>query len=163
MGDTDYVYGAISNVSTNAFDITNAVNSGDISGTAGAYIPAYSVSSVTEGDSGEIAAAAIDNPSNGNVQLHSIVAYAQSGNGQGNTITNVTFTVPTGAAGGAGGYTSKESINPPFITVVGLDGSGTSQSVSATLSLNTTTNRNVITIGGTDTLGIGIVYRLQFN
>jgi len=161
MGDTDYVYGAISNVSTNAFDITNAVNSGDTSGTEGAYIPAYAVTSVTD-SSGDLSAVVLDGPNTGNPILHTILTYAQCADGQ--TESPVTFTVPTGTGGGAGGYTSKETTQPPLVSVMSMDGTGTSSYTigSDGVSLNLSTNRNVISITGVSTFGIGILFKLNF-
>ena len=159
----DSTYVQVTATDANTLTATVA-NSGGASGTEGAYIPAYRVTSVTEDatNPGEISTSVFDNPNSGNPILHSIVTYVQSADGQGENVQNVTFTVPTGVAGGVGGYTSKETINPPQIFVIGLDGSGTSSSVAAGLSLNLSTNKNVITITGTAMGNVGQVYKLFF-
>ena len=146
---------------TNANTLTATVaDSGGTSGSDGAYIPAYAVTSVVQ-TSGELTSVTLDNPNTGNPILHSIVTYAQK-DGDGQTITPVTFTVPTGVSGGAGGYDAKETSQPPIVSVLGMDGSGTSTTISAGVSLNLSTNRNTISITGVDSFTIGIIFRLFF-
>ena len=106
MGDTDYVYGAISNVSTNAFDITNAVASGDSSGTAGAYIPAAKVT--TSDDTDTILAS----PSAGTIQISYIrVVYGHS------LLFNSDYklTTPQGITNGVGANTNYKTQAVPIV------------------------------------------------
>ena len=156
----DYLYLEIQTVTTNTFTLTVA-NSGGTSGTEGAYIPAYSVTSVTH-TSGDLQAVVIDSPSTGNPVLHTLLTYSQCADGQ--TSSPVTFTVPTGTGGGAGGYTSKETTQPPLVSVMSMDGTGNSSYTigSDGVSLNLSTNRNVISITGVATFGIGLTFKLNF-
>ena len=100
MGATDYLYCEISNVSSNAFDITDAVNSGDVSGAAGAYIPAFSVP--TLGD----AAVTVEAPATGNCQLISLKVYISS-----SLLTTKTFTFPSNATSNGAGINSAINSN----------------------------------------------------
>ena len=100
MGATDYLYCEISNVSSNAFDITDAVNSGDVSGAAGAYIPAFSVP--TLGD----AAFTVEAPATGNCQLISLKVYISS-----SLLKTKTFTFPSNATSNGAGINSAINSN----------------------------------------------------
>ena len=111
MGATDYVYGAISNVSTNAFDITNAVNSGDTSGTEGAYIPAAKVVSSAP-DSAEIAS-----PSAGNIQISYVKVYYTSA-----FTSNFDLTMPQGINNGVGANTNFKNQGAPIVMAYAANG-----------------------------------------
>ncbi len=112
MGDTDYVYGAISNVSTNSFDITNAVSSGDSSGTDGAYIPAAEVDASDEEN------VTVSSPSAGDITI-STIKIVQSSNQFGSSIV---LTVPTGITNGIAGNTSFETQSPVIVFVYASGG-----------------------------------------
>jgi len=135
MGDTDYVYGAISNVSTNSFDITNAVNSGDTSGTAGVYIPAFKVSTLSD------SAITIASPSSGNCQLISMTVYIDD-----SQTAPKTLTLPSNSLNnGAGQNGSLATRVPPSFRAYG----GGSAIGDASYTFSTTTNHNVYSLGGT--------------
>ena len=135
MGATDYVYGVISNVSTNAFDITNAVNSGDSSGTAGAYIPAAKVSSIDD-DTATIAA-----PSAGSIQISSI-KISPSVN---KIATSYDLTLPQGITNGAGGNSTYINQVAPWVYV--YDNSGDYLgSTTPTISGVSDTSFNIVTL-----------------
>ena len=140
LGATDYVYSIISNVTTDTFDITNAVNSGATSGTAGAYIPAIKVSSVTQ-TGGDISAVTFAAPSAGNTQLNKINQYSSA---QANTIT---ITVPTSLSNGAGGFTSKSNINPIVATVIVVGDSGVSATITPNFQYTMGSNFNQFLVG----------------
>ena len=133
MGDTDYVYGAISGVTTNTFQITNAVGSGAVSGTTGAYIPAAGVTGAST------SAATITAPSAGNIQIQSIKIIT-------GTKTSSTFalTMPTSINNGAGANSSLLNMNPPIVAAHRLDSGGFNP--NARITLNTSTNFNVFTV-----------------
>ncbi len=152
MGATDYVYGAISNVSTNAFDITNAVNSGAVSGTEGAYIPAFSITSLSN------QALTIEAPSAGNCQLLSIQHYLDAMED-----SSITVTVPSnGLENGAGENSSLSTRIPPTLNYYNVGGSSSSRVGAATVSFSTSTNHNIyILSGGLDTF-TDCLYLLQF-
>ena len=159
--NVDYVYVEITVTDSDTFT-AQVTDTGGASGTDGAYIPAFGGSITESANAGEIASVTVTAPSAGSCQLNSIVAFGQSSAGQGDIVTNVTFTVPASATNGAGSFNNKEGLNPPLFIVVGADGSGTSSSVSAGLSMNLGTNYNIITITGTDTFNVGQIYKLYF-
>ena len=148
MGDTDYVYGTISNVSTNAFDITNAVNSGTTSGTTGAYIPAAKATSVST------TGATISSPSNGNIQINSLRCVT-------GVTTSSTYDVvmPQSLNNGAGTNNSLTSMNPPIVAVFKLSDGG--YNAGGTVILNTGGNFNTYRVGGLNTF-INNVIRFSF-
>ncbi len=133
MGDTDYVYGAISGVTTNTFQITNAVGSGAVSGTTGAYIPAAGVTGAST------SAATITAPSAGNIQIQSIKIVT-------GTKTSSTFalTMPASINNGAGANSSLLNMNPPIVAAHRLDTGG--YNGNARITLNTASNFNVFNV-----------------
>ena len=133
MGDTDYVYGAISGVTTNTFQITNAVGSGAVSGTTGAYIPAAGATGVST------SGATITAPSAGNIQIQSIKVIT------GTTLaSSFDLTMPTSINNGAGANSSLLNMNPPIIAAHRLDTGG--YNGNARITVNTSTNFNVFTV-----------------
>jgi len=152
MGDTDYVYSTISNVSTNSFDITNAVNSGDTSGTAGVYIPAFDVTAVSE------TALTIEAPSAGNCQLLSIQVFINSSD-----TGTITVTLPSNALeNGAGKNSALDNRNPPQAFFYNVGGSQSSAINAGGVSFSMSGNHNVYTLaGGLDLFG-SLLYTLHF-
>ena len=149
MGDTDYVYGAISSVTTDSFQITNAVSSGDTSGTAGAYIPAADATSVT--DDG----ATIGSPTVGDIQIISIKVHfgtAKSGN-------TFDLTMPTSLTNGAGGNTSNATMNPPIVGVWNLSTGAFNASGLASIwgGTGSAGSYNVFQVGGINQLVDGMI------
>ena len=152
MGATDYLYCEISNVSSNAFDITDAVNSGDVSGTAGAYIPAFDITTLSN------SALTISAPSAGNCQLISISHYLEDMQN-----SSITVTVPSNAiSNGAGGHSSLKTRVPPTFKYYNVDGPTAFIKNAASVSFAISTTFNVYTLSGTiDTFG-DCLYLLQF-
>jgi len=149
MGDTDYVYGVISSVTTDSFQITNAVSSGDTSGTAGAYIPAADATSVTDD------AATIGSPTVGDIQIISIKVHfgtAKSGN-------TFDLTMPTSLTNGAGGNTSNATMNPPIVGVWNLSTGAFNASglVSIWGGTGSAGSYNIFQVGGLNQLVDGMV------
>ena len=98
----DYSYLEIQSVTTNTFTLTVA-DSGDTSGTEGAYIPAFDVSSLTD------TALTLAAPTVGNVQLISLTHFIDNMED-----TSVTLTLPSNAlSNGAGGNNSLATRVPP--------------------------------------------------
>ena len=135
----DYSYLAISNVTTNAFDVTVA-DSGGTGGSDGTYIPA--VKAVVTGTS-SISAVTLTSPSAGNVRINVYQQYS-SGQDQG-----MTLTLPTSLQNG-NGFDDKQSIFPVTIEGIGTVGTGTSSGLTPVLSYNVGTNINRISISGID-------------
>ena len=71
---SDYTYVEITNTGANTFTATVA-DSGDTSGTAGAYVPACRISSIT--GTTDITAATIAAPAVGNVRINNFLIFAQ--------------------------------------------------------------------------------------
>ena len=151
--NVDYQYGAIFNVSTNAFDITVG-DTGGTSGTAGAYIPGFK-SAITQ-TGGDVTAVALTAATNQNCFLNSVRIIAN------NQESAMVVTVPSSISNGAGGFTSKLTLNPAFITGIGTDGSGTS-TVLSTVSTQYQLGSNFgqISVSGVDAFG-PIMVKLAF-
>jgi len=149
MGDTDYVYGVISSVTTDSFQITNAVSSGDTSGTAGAYIPAADATSVTD------SAATIGSPTVGDIQIISIKVHF----GAAKFGTTFDLTMPTSLTNGAGGNTSTATMNPPIVGVWDLSTGAFNASglVSVWGGTGSAGSYNVFQVGGINQLVDGMV------
>ena len=139
LGATDYVYSIISNVTLDTFDITNAVNSGATTGTAGAYIPAIKVSSVTQ-TGGNLTAATFTAPAVGNTQINKINQYTS------NQQDTLVWTVPASLSNGASGFGTKKSINPFNAQGITVNGTGTNGNLTPTFTYNLGTNINQISI-----------------
>ena len=145
-GDTDYVYSPITFISNDEFDITNAVNSGDSTGTAGAYIPAVKSTSVST------AASTIVSPNSGNVQVNSIKI--NTGGTIGGSI--YTLTMPQSISNGAGGNNSLVTSNMPVVQAYRLDTGQMDTSVYVVA--NTSNNFNQFPVSGMNGL---IVYNIK--
>ena len=128
----DYSYLAVSNATTDTFDVTVAA-SGAAEGSLGAYIPAARVTSVTE------AGATIISPTVGNIQIQSIKVITGV-----KSTTAFALTMPSSIDNGAGANSSLTNMNPPLVSSYRLDTGGFN--ASATMVLNTTSNFNVFNV-----------------
>jgi len=152
MGDTDYVYGAISTATTNTFDIVNAVNSGDTSGTEGAYIPAFNISTLSN------TALTVEAPSAGNCQLISIQHFLDFMED-----SSITVTLPSNALdNGAGENSSLSTRIPPTLNYYNVGGSSSSRVGAATVSFSTSADHNIYTLSGGLDKFADCLYLLQF-
>lgn len=135
----DYSYLEIQTVPTvNTFTLTVA-NSGGTSGTEGAYIPAFDVSTLTE------AALTIESPSAGNCQLISMTWFIYLDETDPKTLT-----VPSNAiSNGAGGNSSLKTRIPPDVRAYDVS-SGTDSSwiTTATTQFVNASGHNVYNITG---------------
>ena len=147
----DYSYLEIQSVTTNTFTLTVA-NSGGTSGTEGAYIPAFDVTSLTD------TALTFASPSAGNVQMISCTIFIDQMED-----ASITVTVPSNAiTNGAGKNNSLNSRVPASFDYYDVSGTTSSKVGSATLSFSTTANHNVYSLsGGLDIFGDAL-YTLQF-
>jgi hypothetical protein len=136
----DYSYLAVSNVSTNAFDVTVA-DSGGTSGTAGAYIPAVEAT-VTQ-TSGDVTAIVLTAPTVGNIRVNAIQLYANE------QASNMTIDVPSSLSNG-NGFSDKQQIIPVVGAAIGVGGTGTSTGLTAAFQYNLGTNINRINVSGID-------------
>ena len=157
MGATDYLYCEISNVSSNAFDITDAVNSGDVSGAAGAYIPAFSVPTLGTTE------VTVEAPATGNCQLISLGVYIDY-----SSLTVLKITVPANAiSNGAGSNSSVDSQTIPFYRARAINGQNNGYSSMGSTQISrpagyTSTSLGVFHIsGGLDTFG-SVHHTLKF-
>ena len=147
----DYEYLEVTVSNSNTFTVTVA-DSGDTSGTEGAYIAAFDISSLTD------TALTLESPSAGNVQIISLVHFIDTMED-----TSVTITMPSNAiSNGAGGNNSLATRVPPSVDYYDC-GTGTASRIgNSTISFDTTNNHNVYTLsGGLDTFG-DTMYTLQF-
>jgi hypothetical protein len=147
MGDTDYVYGAISNVSTNQFDITNAVDSGATTGTDGVYIPAFKAGTFSD------AGVTITSPATGNAQLLSVKVYLVAAE-----TPSFVLTLSGTRQNGAGQNTALSDKYPPIMLWWDASSSPAIQNASTKVSYSITTDFNKYTFdgGGIDTGGTAI-------
>jgi hypothetical protein len=138
----DYSYLTISNVTTNAFDVT-VPDSGGTSGTDGVYIPALDVP--TLGD----ATISVSAPSSGNVQIMSMTIFINLSQTDPKSIT-----FPTSITNGAGGNSSLQTKNPPVFQAFNVNGGTSSQLTSASLLFSTSGTYGVMSLeGGIDNFG----------
>ena len=147
----DYLHAAITESGSNAFTVTCA-NTGSTSGTAGAYVTAFSPTAISDSEITIRAAQA------GTNQLLSLMVYIASSETDPKTLT-----VPSNAiSNGAGKNSSLNSRIPASFDAYSVAGSTSSKIGSATLSFSTTGNHNIYSLGGgTDTFG-AIIMTFQF-
>jgi hypothetical protein len=146
----DYSYLTISNVTTNAFDVT-VPDSGGASGTDGVYIPAFDVTSLSE------TALTIEAPSAGNCQLMSVQVYINSSD-----TGTILITLPSDIENGAGGNISLATTNPPVFVAYSVPSGGSTFIGAAGVTYTTTGNFNQFTLnGGLDTF-LPLIYTLKF-
>jgi len=134
----DYSYVSITDIDSDHFSVTVS-DSGNTSGTVGAYIPAAKSTSVT--DDGCI----ISSPGAGNIQIISIKAITGSKSG-----TTYDLTMPTSLTNGAGANSSISNQNPPIVQNYKLDTGALNAGASVTV--NTSSNFNVFQVGGMNQL-----------
>ena len=136
---SDYTYVEITNTGANTFTATVA-DSGDTSGTAGAYVPACRISSIT--GTTDITAATIAAPAVGNVRINNfrlIFAQEQS--------EALVLTMPTGLTNG-NGYGSDQLIAPIFFNAKTVESAGTAGGLTVGSSYSVGSNQNQITLTG---------------
>jgi len=148
----DYSYLALQTVAdVNTFTVTVA-DSGDTSGTEGAYIPAFDISSLTD------TALTLEAPSAGNCQLMSLTHFIDTMEN-----TSVLVTVPSNAlSNGAGGNNSLATRVPPQATAHNLSGGTASQIGNTVVQFSTSGNHNIYTVTGGLDIFDNIIYNLQF-
>ena len=140
----DYSYVSITSTGTDTFTCTVA-DAGSSSGTEGAYIPAFDVSTLTE------AVLTIESPSAGDCQLISMTWYMDLDETDPKTLT-----VPSNAiSNGAGGNNSLKTRIPPDVRAYDV-GSGTDSAwiTVATSQFVNASGHNVYSITG----GLGTYY-----
>ena len=150
--NVDYVYADVEITDANTFTVPNIANSGDTSGTEGAYIPAFDVSSLTD------TALTLEAPSAGNCQLMSLTHFIDT-----MTDSSVLVTVPSNAlTNGAGGNNTLATRVPPQVRAHDLSSTTATNIGNTTVQFATAGPHNVYTvIGGLDTFD-NIIYNLQF-
>jgi len=152
--NVDYVYVSITSTGANTFTCTVA-DSGATSGTAGAYIPAVKVSSVTQ-TSGQIDAVTFAAPSAGNIQINKVNQYSSA------QVDPWVWTVPASLSNGAGGFTTKKNINPIAVQLIIVDGTAFSSTDTAVVTYNLSTNINQITMTGNGLAGNNLICSAAF-
>ena len=148
----DYSYLAIQTVpNVNSFTLTVA-DSGDTSGTEGAYIPAFDISALTD------TALTIEAPAAGNAQLLGISHFIDNMED-----TSITVTTPSNAIdNGAGKNNSISTRNVPTLDCYNVDGTNSSKINNASVTFVVASGHNVFTLsGGLDIFG-DILYQLRF-
>ena len=143
--NADNFNGTITVVDANTFTLTTA-NSGGSSGTEAAYSLGFTVGTPTS------AALTITAPANGDVQLLSVLFNTGARGG-----ATVAVTVPTSATNGAGLNTTAQNQFFPVLRVH-LTGGGVT---AASLTLGTSPNFNIFTLGGLSTSSSQLI-RLDF-
>ena len=142
----DYLHGAITVVNADRFTI-DCANSGDTSGTSGAYIPAFSASAVqTSGDVSSITITGCSGAISGSQQIEGVHFYA---NNQESSPLDIT--IPAGLQNGGGANGNKKQIAIPSTTGAAAGSGATGSPLSGlSVQVNLTSNQNKYTIGGTD-------------
>jgi len=131
-GADSYLYVLITYVDVDTFTYTSATTA-TTTGTDGAYVPAFKLSSVTK------TTVTIDEPSSGNVQLLSMT-FSTEQTGQ----PFITVTVPNTIENGAGGNTDLFDKNNPVVSN-SINGA---TSTGAAVSFSTTSNFNQFKVEG---------------
>ena len=149
--NVDYVYAEITVTSVNLFTVQVA-NSGDTSGTAGVYIPAFDVTSLSE------TVLTIEAPSAGNCQLLSIQVFINSSD-----TGTITVTLPSNALeNGAGGNNTLDNRNPPQAAFYNVTGSNSSKINAGGVSFSMSGNHNIYTLAGSLDIFGSLMYTLHF-
>jgi len=142
----DYLHGAITVVNTDQFTI-DCANSGDTSGTAGAYIPAFSASAVqSSGDVSSITITGCSGAISGSQQIDGVHFYANNQNS-----SPIALTIPAGLQNGGGANGNKKQITVPLITGTAA-GTGTNGSPFSSLKVSSflSATQNKYNLTGTD-------------
>ena len=148
---SDYSYLQIQSVTTDSFTL-NVEDSGDTSGTKGAFIPAFDISKMTDTE------LTLESPSVGNVQLFSLVHFIEDMQD-----TLITITLPSNSISNGGGENNSLSTRiPPSVDYYDCGTETASRIGNSTISFSTISNYNVYKLtGGLDTFG-DVLYSLQF-
>ena len=149
--NTDYTYLEIATVTTNSFTCTVA-DTGGTSGSDGAYIPAFDVSTVSD------TTITVESPSAGNCQLISMSVYINSDETDPKTLT-----VPLNAlSNGAGGNSALNTRVPPDVRAYNVGSSTSSWLTTTTVTFSTTANHNVYSISGGLGTFASVIITIQF-
>ena len=135
-GADSYLYVAISNVSTDEFDYTSAT-SGTANGTDGAYIPAFSVTSFSDGGF------TIGPPNAGDCQIISIKTFLEE-----SASTPFNVIVNGDRENGAGENDALSTRVPPIIKWWDASGATATQSDTSKVTFSTTNNFDLYVISG---------------
>ena len=150
--NVDYVYADVEITDADTFTVPNIANSGDTSGTEGAYIPAFDISTLSN------TALTVEAPSAGNCQLISIQHFLDAMED-----SSITITLPLNALeNGAGDNSSLSTRIPPTLNYYNVGGSSSSRVGAATVSFSTSANHNIYTLGGGLDTFTDCLYLLQF-
>ena len=151
----DYVLSAVSGVTTNAFNVAVG-NSGATSGTACAYIPAFSAS-VTNA-SGDVTAMTITGNTHISSSSQLLSARLFANNMQSSPML---ITLPAGTQQGAGTFGSKSNINPVIMSGIGVTGTGNSTNFVPSQQYALGSNFNVLKVGSVDQFS-PIILKINF-
>ena len=149
----DYELKSITTSGSDAFTCTVA-DSGDTSGTTGAYIPAFDCSTISL-TSGVVTVTA---PGAGDLQLNSMMVYAPSSESD-----PITVNIPAGDSNSGGINSALDTRFPPLCTFYKLDGPNPILSSTTVITYSKTANFAQYSIGGgsPDTFG-AVQFVLRF-
>lgn len=149
----DYELKSITTSGSDAFTCTVA-DSGDTSGTTGAYIPAFDCSTISL-TSGVVTVTA---PGAGDLQLNSMMVYAPSSESD-----PITVNIPAGDSNSGGINSALDTRFPPLCTFYKLDGPNPVLSSTTVITYSKTANFAQYSIGGgsPDTFG-AVQFVLRF-
>jgi len=142
----DYLHGAVTVSNSSVFTI-DCTNAGGTTGTAGAYVPAFSASAAqVAGDVSTITITGCNSAISGSQQLEGIHFYA---NDQQTSPINIT--IPAGLQNGGGANNDKKQIAIPSVQGSAAGSGATGSPISGlSVTTNLSANQNKYTIGGTD-------------
>jgi hypothetical protein len=149
----DYELKSITTSGSNAFTCTVA-DSGNTSGTSGAYIPAFDCSAIDLTSGGVTVTA----PGAGDLQLNSIMVYAPS-----SELDPITVNIPAGDSNSGGINSALDTRFPPLCTFYKLDGPSPILSSNTVITYSKTANFAQYSVGGgsPDTFG-AVQFVLRF-
>lgn len=149
----DYELKRITTSGADAFTCTVA-DSGDTSGTSGAYIPAFDCSAI-DLTTGEVTVTA---PGAGDLQINSMMVYAPS-----SEVDPITVNIPAGDSNSGGINSALDTRFPPLVTFYKLDQASPVLSTTTTVTYSKTANFAQYSVGGgsPDTFG-AVQFILRF-